>query len=269
MIKFPISIPEPHRLFLENIEKLKSDNRIMGVAVGGSLIENMVDEFSDLDLVIAVEPNQYPSVMNERYEIVASLGNLLSGFTGEHVGEPRVFICLYDKPLLHVDFKFVSLEDLPHRVEDPLIIWERQECLTKGLSRGIAKFPNPDHKWIEDRFWIWIHYASTKIGRGELFEAVDFISFLRTNVLGPLGLEQAGARPSGVRKIEMLAPEFAHKLRRTITGYNATECLNALRSCIDIYRSLRMDWKIKHANRIAEDAAIKYLIKIESLFGLP
>ena len=95
MIKLPITVPEPHRLFLERIEQLKSDNRIMGVAVGGSLLDDLMDEFSDLDLVIAVDPTQYSSVMNERYDIVASLGHLLSGFTGEHVGEPHVFICLY------------------------------------------------------------------------------------------------------------------------------------------------------------------------------
>jgi hypothetical protein len=31
---------------------------------------------------------------------------LLVGFTGEHVGEPRVLICLYGPPVLHVDLKF-------------------------------------------------------------------------------------------------------------------------------------------------------------------
>ena len=133
MIDLPMYVPEPHRLFLERLEQLKSDNRIMGVAVGGSLLEDSMDEFSDLDLVIAVDPTQYSSVMKERYDIVASLGHLLSGFTGEHVGEPRVFICLYDKPLLHVDFNFVSLEDVSKRVEDPLILWEREEYLTEGL----------------------------------------------------------------------------------------------------------------------------------------
>lgn len=261
-------VPEPHRLFLERLEQLKSDNRIMGVAVGGSLLEDSMDEFSDLDLVIAVDPTQYSSVMKERYDIVASLGHLLSGFTGEHVGEPRVFICLYDKPLLHVDFNFVSLEDVSKRVEDPLILWEREECLTEGLSRGTAKYPDPDHTWIEDRFWIWIHYASTKIGRGELFEAVDFISFLRTNVLGPLGLQRAGVRPSGVRKIEKLAPEFALKLRQTITGYDPVECLHALRASVDIYRTLRFDWKTKHTVSMAENVAMEYLSTIERSFGI-
>ena len=268
MTKIPTTVPEPHRLFLEKVEQLKSDPRIMGVAVGGSLLYNMMDEYSDLDLVIAIAPEHYSSVMNERYDIAASLGQLTSGFTGEHVGEPRVFICLYDDPILHVDFKFVSLDDIAQRVEDPFILWEKQGCLTEGFSHGIAKFPQPDHKWIEDRFWVWIHYACTKIGRGELFDAVDFISFLRINVLGPLGLKQAGCRPTGVRKIEMLAPEFAVKLRSTITGYDAVECLHALRSCVDIYRSLRSDWKKTETNSKAEHTAMKYLSSIEKRFGL-
>jgi hypothetical protein len=267
MINLPVSIPEPHRIFLERIERLKSDNRLMGVAVGGSLLEDLMDEFSDLDLVIAVDPAKYSNVMKERLDIVASLGHLLSGFTGEHVGEPRVLICLYDKPLLHVDFKFVSLEDVSRRVEDPLILWEREGCLTEGFSRGVAKFPDPDHGWIEDRFWVWIHYVSAKIGRGELFEAVDFISFLRTTILGPLGLEQAGGRPSGVRKIEMSAPDFALKLRGTITGYDAVECLHALRACVDIYRLLRADWEKTIEISAAESRAVEYFEDIESRYG--
>ncbi|NRS94850.1 hypothetical protein DFH40_002566 [Clostridium beijerinckii] len=47
--------------------------------------------------------------MNERIKIAESLGTLLSAFTGEHVGEPRLLICLCEPELLHVDLKFVSI----------------------------------------------------------------------------------------------------------------------------------------------------------------
>lgn len=48
------------------------------------------------------------------------IGPLLSAFTLEHVGEPLVLICLYDQPLLHVEF--VSLEEFKERVENPHIL---------------------------------------------------------------------------------------------------------------------------------------------------
>src|SRR5678816_2060583 len=102
----PGSLPELHREFLlRSIDRLNNDRRIVGVAAGGSFITNSMDEFSDLDLIIAIEPADYAEVNLERMKIAASLGKLLAAFTGEHVGEPRVLICLYEAPLLHVDLK--------------------------------------------------------------------------------------------------------------------------------------------------------------------
>jgi hypothetical protein len=227
-----------------------------------------MDEFSDLDLVVAVEPLEYSSVMTERHAIAASLGHLLAAFTGEHVGEPRLLVCLYDEPLLHVDLKFVNLNDVADRVEDPIFLWERDGRLAEALTHGKAEYPAPNPKWIEERFWIWVHYAATKIGRGELFEAIDFLSFLRMNVLGPLGLICAGGRPAGVRRIEMVAPAFARELRRTIASYDAHECLRAVRACVEIYRTLRSDADNVKLEGPAERAAMKYLSEVEQRCGL-
>jgi len=256
----PGSLPDPHRGFLQrSIERLKTDQRIVGLAAGGSFITNSMDEFSDLDLIIAVEPAHYAEVNPERMEIEASLGKLLAAFTGEHVGEPRVLICLYEAPLLHVDLKFVSLDDVATRVEDPCVLWEREGRLSSALAHSEAEFPTRSPQWIEDRFWIWVHYAATKIARGELFEAIEFLSFLRGTVLGPLALARAGARPSGVRKIETIAPAFAVELRRTVATYDAADCLRALRACVELYRSLTPR---KNPDRV-EDAAMEYLAEVE------
>jgi len=238
------------------------DQRLVGVAAGGSFSTNSMDEFSDLDLIIAVEPTHYADVMSERMKIAASLGTLLAAFTGEHVGEPRVLICLYDDPLLHVDLKFVSLDDVATRVEDPVILWQRDGRLSSALAHGKAEYPARSPQWIEDRFWMWVHYAATKIARGELFEAIDFLSFLRGTVLGPLALARAGAQPSGVRKIETLAPSFAVELQRTVAAHDAADCLRALRACVELYRSLTPQRSPDNRARV-EDVAIEYLTKVE------
>jgi len=260
----PSSLPEPHREFLQrSIEILNNDHRIVGVAAGGSFITNSMDEFSDLDLIIAVEPAHYAEVNLERMKIAASLGKLLAAFTGEHVGEPRVLICLYEPSLLHVDLKFVSLDDVATRVEDPCVLWEREERLSSALAHSEAEFPTRSPQWIEDRFWIWVHYAATKIARGELFEAIDFLSFLRGAVLGPLALARAGARPTGVRKIETTAPAFAVELQRTIAAYDVADCLRALRACVELYRSLTP----RTSPERVEVAAMEYLAEVERRYG--
>lgn len=265
----PSSMPELHREFLRRLlEGLRADARIVGVAAGGSYLTNSMDEFSDIDLVIAIEPEHYVQVMAERVQIAASLGHLLAAFTGEHVGEPRVLICLYDGPLLHVDLKFMTLEDVARRVEDPFVLWERDGRFVSALAAGKPEYPSPNPQWIEDRFWIWVHYAATKIGRGELFEVIDFLSFLRGSVLGPLGLRRAGGRPAGVRKIESIAPEFARELRRTVAAYDVADCLRALRASIELYRSLIPSMNDVEERGIAEKAAMDYVSEVERRCGL-
>jgi predicted nucleotidyltransferase len=124
VVEIRTDVPVPHAAFLRRaVERLSADPRLVGVAAGGSYLTGTMDEFSDLDLVVAVDPPAYLQVMEERHQIAASLGPLLSAFTGEHVGEPRVLICLYGPPLLHVDLKFVALGDIAERVEDPAVIW--------------------------------------------------------------------------------------------------------------------------------------------------
>ncbi len=262
---FPGSAPEPHRRFLRNlIERLSTDTRIVGVAAGGSYLTDSMDEFSDLDLVIAIEPRDYVAVLANCRPIAASLGHLVAAFTGEHVGESRLLICLYQEPLLHVDLKFVDLREVAPRVEDPAVLWEREGRLSRSLHEGRPDYPTPDPRWIEDRFWTWVHYAATKIGRGELFEALDGLAFLRRTVLGPLGLMRAGRRPAGVRKIETAAPEFARKLRETVARYDAIDCSRALRACVDLYRSVRPPVIGTDGGGEAERAAMEYVSRVEA-----
>ena len=262
----PVTLPETHREFLQRaIDRLKNDERFVGLAAGGSFITDSMDEFSDLDLIIAVEPAHQAEVMAERMKIAASLGKLLAAFTGEHVGEPRVLICLYEAPLLHVDLKFVSLDDVAIRVEDPRVLWERDGRLSTALAQGKAEYPTRSPRWIEDRFWIWVHYAVSRIARGELFEAIDFLAFLRGAVLGPIALARAGTRPTGVRKIETIAPAFALELRRTVASYDAADCLRALRACVELYRSLTP----RTSTERVEEVAMGYLAEVERQFDKP
>lgn len=233
-------LPKIHSSFIDNtIQILKEDSRILGIAAGGSYISNEMDEYSDIDFVIAVEPAAYEAVMKERIEIIQGLGNLLSAFTGEHVGEPRLVICLYGPPLLHIDFKFVSLDDIAARVEDPVILWERDSAFSRSLKAEDARFPMPDLQWIEDRFWVWIHYSAVKIGRGEIFEAIEAISFIRQRVIGPLLLMKNGKLPRGVRKIEFDAPEALPLLQETVPTYDAQSCGKSLQKIIRLYIELR------------------------------
>ena len=122
----------------------------------------------------------------------------------------------------------------------------------------------PDLGWIEERFWVWVHYAAQKIGRGELFEAVDFLAFLRAQVLGPLALVEAGAQPAGVRRVETAAPVRAAQLQKTVAAYDPASCIRCLYAAAELYRSLRRSVGAGSVseNEAAEKTALAYLADI-------
>ena len=227
--------------FAEKAKKIfQANDNVIGLAVVGSWLTQELDEFSDLDLIIVTQ-QKVGGLKDEMLAYAQQLGNFLSGFTGEHVGEPRVLICLFDNPLLHVDLKFLTLDEFQYGIETPVILLDKEDQLQHVLTHATAKFPYPDFQWIEDRFWTWIHYALLKIGRGEYFEAFDFIGFLRITVLGPLLHLKNGNLPRGVRKVETIVPrEELNQLIATIPAYNKLALLKSLNNAVSLYRSLRI-----------------------------
>jgi hypothetical protein len=226
--------------FAEKVTALvKDDPSVIGLAVAGSWLTNELDEFSDLDLIL-VTKEKIAGDKNKMLSYAKRFGNFLTGFTGEHVGEPRVLICLYDDPLLHVDIKFLTIEEFGTRIETPVILADTGGQLQQVLNASEAKFPFPGFQWIEDRFWIWIHYVLLKIGRGEYFEALDGLGFLRMIVLGPLMHLKNDNLPRGVRKVEtQVDPADLAALKLTIGNYNRESLLNSLEQCSQLYRELR------------------------------
>lgn len=221
------------------VQVLATDSNIIGLAVAGSWLTNELDEFSDLDLIL-VTKEKISADKTRMLGYAGRLGELLSGFTGEHVGEPRVLICLYEQPLLHVDIKFVTLEEFHARIETPTILLDKEGQLQAALTHSIAQFPYPDYQWIEDRFWIWVHYALLKIGRGEYLEACDFFGFVRMVVFGPLLHIKNKSLPRGVRKVErILPPADLEQLLETLPAYNAASLLTCLKNGVALYRQLR------------------------------
>lgn len=217
----------------------EDDPSILGLAAAGSWLTQELDEFSDLDLVLITKENVGGN-KEQMMSYAQKFGNLLNGFTGEHVGEPRLLICLYNNPLLHVDIKFITADELKTRVENPVLLFDRDGSLQQIIASTPSQFPHPDHQWIEDRFWTWVHYALLKIGRGEYMEAHDFLAFLRMVVFGPLLHIKNNNLPKGVRKVETtLTAEDFHQLQQTLAANNKASLLTALEKSVQLYRSLR------------------------------
>ncbi|MDR1820885.1 MAG: aminoglycoside 6-adenylyltransferase [Oscillospiraceae bacterium] len=261
-------ITSEQQLFINKaLPILKRDKRIRGVALEGSYVrKETMDEFSGLDFLLAADEADMDSIRRDRVKLAESLGTLLASFPGVHIQRPDLLICLYDEPLMHVDLNFIALDSLGFRFEDPVVLYETDGCMTNRFMSSPPVRPIADMQWFEDRFWIWVHYAATRIGRGELYDAIGSLDFLRQNVLGPLISMKNGQAPRGVRRLENSFPNDAVRLSETVAAYTPKDCLRALKAAANLYISLRGINKAGlFLREDAETRALKYLSYIEGL----
>ncbi|HEV7781061.1 MAG TPA: nucleotidyltransferase domain-containing protein [Chitinophagaceae bacterium] len=249
------------------VELVKKDENVIGLAAAGSWITHELDEYSDLDLVLITQ-NKIGGDKEKMIGYARSFGDFISGFTGEHVGEPRVLICLYDNPLLHVDIKFLTPGEFEQRAEDPIILFEREEQLTNLIGKTKAVWPQPDPQWIEDRFWTWVQYIAAKAARGEYFECIDGLGMIRSLVLAPLLQLKNKNPPRGLRKVEMQLPSAdLEDLKTTIPEHSKEAVISALENSIRIYRSLRPLFSTHTLlQSFAEKRSMEYLEQVKQGF---
>ncbi|HZX07187.1 nucleotidyltransferase domain-containing protein [Kribbella sp.] len=251
-------IPEHLRQVADGVvAAAEKDPRVLAVVVGGSVASGTSDEYSDLDLVIVCTAEGQPGCLAEAEEFAGRVGPLLASFTGEHVGEPRLLIALFGPPLIHVDLKFVTPDGLRTRVEDGVVLWQRDDTVDRVRRDSTAAWPQVDAQWIEDRFWVWVHYTAVKVARGELFEAIDALGMIRAAALAPLATLGRTSRPAGVRRLETLAPELLPEFSATVATADADDCLRALRAAVDVYREVRGDQVVRRT--AAEEAVVEFL----------
>lgn len=233
-----LALPAPHARMVDRaVAAVRSDGRFVALLGSGSLAYGGFDEQSDLDFVIVVRSEDHGSALAGGPEFARRLGPLLAAFTGEHVGEPRLLICLYGPPLLHVDLKFITSDDLTDFADPPVILWARDEG---EIERHAAVTPTAgrDAQWYEDRAWVWLHYVATKLLRGELFEAIGGLDYFRDVVLGAMLQRNAGRRPRGVRRIERIDGAVA-LLAPTVPAPERRSIADALEQSAALYVELR------------------------------
>lgn len=233
-------LPELHSGMRDRvIAAMRADSRFEALLGSGSLAYGGFDEQSDLDLVLVVRAADHAQVMAERRDFAANLGPLLSAFSGEHVGEPRLLICLFGPPLLHVDLKHITMADLSGLSERPVVLWARD---ARDVDRHVAETTIRkrirDPQWYEERAWVWLHYGATKLLRGELFEAIGTLDFFRDQVLGAMLQRNAGRPARGVRRIEELAGA-SDRLAATLPGTDRESIARALKQAAALYVDLR------------------------------
>jgi hypothetical protein len=235
--------PATHLRCIEQISQIiENDQRFDAALVSGSFATKSMDQYSDIDIILVVNDDCYDDVMAKRTEFAAKVGNLISAFTGEHVGEPRLLICLFGPPLVHVDFKFVTASSLDAFVDRPLVLFARDaSAIESQIESASIGWPEMSPQWFEDRAWIWLHYGATKIGRGELYEAIGMLGFFRDQILGPMLARRCRQPMRGVRYIENRSMDPQGLLNATVAEHSTPSIRKALLAAAEAYLILRSD----------------------------
>ena len=215
------------------------DDRILGIGVGGSFAAGHPDEYSDLDLQLAVDDGRVGDVGRDLPDLAGRAGGVVASFTAEHVGFPNMLIVLYED-LLHVDLEPIAASDIGARNAGLAthVVWEREAAISSRLGVQAQDDAAAQLRWFEHRMWTWCWYVQSKILRGELYEAIEGLQYLRNNVLFPLVARRRGDRPSGSRRVESILDELEGRFRETVPRHDADEALSALRASMSLYLEL-------------------------------
>jgi len=242
-----------------------ADPDVVGMAVTGSFATGSADEVSDVDLRVYARSGAVETVVARVPELAAACGRVVALFVADHLGIPTLTIVLYDD-LVHVDFDVISVDRAAeHNQALPaVVLWER-DPISAALPGSYESDVAADVRWMEARIWTWSWYIQSKVLRGELYEALDGLQYVRDQVLFRLLALGRGDRPSGGRRAETVVGAHADAFARTVPiALDRSSVMEALRGEIDLYRLLADPLLAQHRMGFATDARLVALRALEA-----
>lgn len=206
------------------------------VAVRGGLVKGRLNDYSDLDLAVTVEPDRADEVLVAVDRTIASFGPVLARYPASHRGLPWLYVYLVEveSELIKVD---VSIEFGGHRSSaTEQVLWQRP-----GTSPAPAR-PEPDTVPLDlamERCAGWIWYVFCRIQAGELLEAERGLATLRAHVVVPLLRLRHDLPQEDFRRLETLLPPDL--LKRLHDGYPAAVTEPALTTALAATTELVLD----------------------------
>ncbi len=212
---------------------------VLGMLIGGSFASGEADIYSDLDMQLVVEDEAVEATSGDLRRMAEEAGPVAAAFFAEHVGLPHMLIVLYED-LIHADFEPVAVTYVGPRNAglSAHVLWERNGIVSSALPGTHEDDAAADLRWIEDRMWTWSWYIQTKVLRGELYEALDGLQYMRDRVLFKLLALRRGEHPSGARRVEARIGEWTHQFADTVPVLSRESMMEALRASMTLYQLL-------------------------------
>ena len=254
------------------VARLREDERVVALVLGGSLARGAADPYSDVDLYVVVRDGAFDAVLAERDAIAGGVGSTLFAFDVDPVpGGSTDRIVVYEGPdglPVKFDFMFLKeseLEPAPKWAGWPVLEDEGGRVgAVVARSEGLAPLPpKPEElRELNQKFWTLCWYVFGKIVRGELWEALDGLHNMRSLALVPLLDWAAGSAHEGHRRLEdKLDAETASRLAATLSPLEPEALHAALRAEVELFRGLRAEVFCRH--RLGFDPAPEEALEAE------
>jgi predicted nucleotidyltransferase len=236
-----------HRHLLERaVAHFQADQRVLGVAVGGSIAAGNMDFYSDIDLDIIVRDDDFDAVFSERDRAAVAVGQPLFRFIADHLPfGAHLHIVLYEGPI-KLDFSYLCVTDVrpSWTLAGRVILKDANGFLAAIKSQSAELNPGQPPRErvlsLNQKFWTWCWYVFGKIKRGELWEALDGIDSIRGLAILPM-LDWAAGKPQiGYRRLESeLDAELAEKLSATVAVLQPESLYAVLQAEMALFSDLR------------------------------
>jgi len=215
------------------------DPAVLGMLIGGSFASGEADDYSDLDMQLVVKDGQVENLVPKLRAMADEAGPVVAAFFAEHVGLPHMLIVLYED-LVHADFEPVQVSEVGSRNAglSTHVLWERDPAVTAVLGAKDEEDRAAELAWLEDHLWTWSWYVQTKILRGELYEAMGGIQYIRDQVLFRLLAMHRDERPSSASRAESRVGSWRQQFAATVPSLGRESTIEALRASIQLYVDL-------------------------------
>jgi len=153
------------------VSLVKEDKRIKGMWAVGSVATGKADEYSDLDLYVLVEKQDYPQVFEERASFAGRLGEILSSFEVEWSNCQLYGVILEN--CLEVDICYCKPEQV--EIFGPFrILYDRDGDLDQLLSKRVIHYDVDVRKELKENLDLAAYNALHSINM--LRDSIGYLS---------------------------------------------------------------------------------------------
>lgn len=210
---------------------VEEDKRIKGLWAVGSTATDKTDKYSDLDLYILIENQDYLEVFEERASFAEQLGEVLSSFEVEWPNCQLYGVIL--ESCLEVDICYCKPEQL--EIFGPFrILYDRDGDLTQLLSKRMVQYNVDVGKELKEHLDLAAYnvlHSINMLGRGELWSSLRQVEILRRRVVSLIGLRTRTDVSEEYRRLESIVSESENlDLQKTLCNYNVKDLSEVIRA---------------------------------------